>query len=132
MGSHYGQLVYLASPLTHDDVTVRQERSIAVARATGWLMTNRRDLFFLSPIAYAHLIAAECTLPFEWHFWAEIDECLLSRCEEFWVLCIPGFKKSTGVGAERKIAERLGLPCRFVIPQTDGSYTVTDEEPNDD
>jgi hypothetical protein len=129
--SHYGKLVYLASPLTHSDAAVRYERSVAVAKASGWFMNNRRDLFFFSPIAYAHLIAAECTLPYQWEFWAEIDECMLSRCDEFWVLAIPGFKKSTGVNAERKIAERLGLPCRFVVPQTDGSYIITDEEPAD-
>lgn len=129
---HYGQLVYLASPLTHDDADVRLGRSLAVARACGWLMVNKPEYFFLSPIAYAHLIASECTLPFEWQFWAEIDECLLSRCEEIWVFCLPGFKKSTGVNAERKIAERLGLPCRFVIPQSDSSYAVSDEEPSDD
>lgn len=123
--------MYLASPLTHDDAAVRHERSIAVARACGWFMNNRRDVFFFSPIAYVHLIAAECTLPFEWHFWAEIDECLLSRCEEFWVLCLPGFKKSTGVNAERGIAERIGIPCKFVIPQPDGSYAVSETEPED-
>ena len=131
MGAHYGKLVYLASPLTHPDAAVRRERSLAVARACGWFMNNRRDLFFFSPIAYAEPIAAECTLPYEWHFWAEIDECMISRCEEIWVLAIPGFKKSTGINAERKIAERLGLPCRFVIPLADGSYSIVDEEPAD-
>src|SRR5271168_2849802 len=128
---HYGRLVYLASPLTQADAGVRRERSVAVARAAGLFMTNHRDLHFLSPIAYAHLIASECVLPYEWHFWSEIDECLLSRCEEFWVLCIPGFKKSTGVTAERKIAERLGLPCKFVTPLPDGSYAVSETEPED-
>ena len=104
---------------------------MAVARAAGWFMNNKHDVHFFSPIAYAHLIASECTLPYEWHFWEDLDECMLSRCEEFWVLCIPGFKKSTGVSAERKIAERLGLPCRFVIPQSDGSYLISDTEPED-
>jgi Domain of unknown function (DUF1937) len=129
--SHYGRLVYLASPLTHADAAVRHERSIAVARATGWFMNNQRDVFFFSPIAYAHLIAQENTLPYEWHFWAEIDECMLSRCEEIWILAIPGFKKSTGVNAEKKIAERLGLPCKWVVPQPDGTYVVSDTEPED-
>jgi|SRR5271170_2930775 len=128
---HYGRLVYLASPLTHSDAAVRQQRSVAVARASGWFMSNNRDVFMFSPIAYAHLIASECTLPYEWHFWSEIDECMLSRCEEFWILCIPGFKKSTGVTAERKIAERLGLPIKFVTSHADGSYTVSDTEPDD-
>jgi hypothetical protein len=128
---HYGRLVYLASPLTHPDAEVRRQRSVAVARACGWLMNNRRDYSYLSPIAYAHLIASECSLPYEWQFWAEIDECLLSRCEEIWVVCMPGFKNSTGVNAERKIAERLGLPCRFVLLQEDGSYIISDTEPED-
>lgn len=131
MSQHYGKLVYLASPLTHPDAEVRLQRSISVARATGWFMNNRRDVFFFSPVAYGHLIAAECTLPYEWQFWAQIDECMLSRCEEIWVLCIPGFKKSTGVNAEREIAKRNDIPCKFVVPQPDGSYTVTDTEPDD-
>ncbi len=131
MSPHYGWLVYLASPLTHSDAEVRADRSKAVSRACGWFMNNRRDLFFFSPVAHGTPIAAECFLPFEWEFWSEIDECWLSRCDELWVLCLPGFKTSTGVSAERKIAERIGIPCKFVIPQPDGSYTVTDTEPDD-
>lgn len=128
---HFGKLVYLASPLTHADPAVRLERTVAVARCGGWLMNNRPDVFFFSPITHAHPIAAECSLPYQWEFWAAIDECMISRCEEIWILCIPGFKKSTGVNAEREISLRLGLLCRFVIPQADGSYTVTDTEPED-
>jgi hypothetical protein len=129
--SHFGRLVYFASPLTHPDAAVRAERSVAIARACGWFMNNKRDVFFFSPITHATPIAAECSLPYEWQFWAAIDECMISRCEEIWVLAIPGFKKSTGVNAERKIAERLGLSCRWVIPQQDGSYLISDTEPED-
>lgn len=127
----YGKLVYLASPYTHSDPLIREERNKAVARCCGWMMVNKRDTFFFSPIAHAHPIAIECTLPSDWQFWAEIDECMISRCEEIWVLTLPGFKKSTGVNAERKIAERLGLLCRFIIPQSDGSYVISDTEPDD-
>lgn len=131
-GPHYGRLVYFASPFTHPDLAVRDERNRAIARACGWFMNNQRDVFFFSPITHATPIAAECPLlPFVWSFWAEIDECMLSRCEEIWVLVIPGFKQSTGVNAERKIAERLGLPCKFVMPQQDGSYLISDTEPDD-
>ena len=129
--THYGRLVYFASPYTHADKAVRDERNKAIALACGWFMNNRRDIFFFSPITHATPIAQECTLPYEWEFWAAIDECMISRCEELWVLVIPGFKKSTGVNAERKIAERLGLPIRFVVPKQDGSYEITDAEPED-
>ncbi len=129
--AHFGSLVYFASPFTHMDPAVRAARNTAIARACGWFMNNRRDIFFFSPITHATPIAAECQLPYEWQFWAAIDECMISRCEELWVLCILGFKKSTGVNAERAIAERLGLPVRFVTEQPDHSYLVTDTEPED-
>lgn len=141
---HFGRLAYLASPLTHADPEVRSERTAAVSRACGWLMNNRQDIFVFSPIAHADRIASVCSLPYQWEFWAAIDECMLSRCEEIWVLCIPGFKKSTGVNAERVIAKRLGIPCKFVVPVLHASgtdltelhvdhlsYVVTDVEPDD-
>lgn len=128
---HFGKLVYLASPLTNADPAVRKERTVAVSRACGWLMSNRQDFFFFSPIAAVDTISREHSLPYKWEFWAALDECMLSRCEEFWILCIPGFKNSTGVSAERVIAARLGLPLRFVIPQPDNTYIVTDTEPED-
>jgi hypothetical protein len=127
---HFGRLVYLASPLTHDDPAVRKERTAAVGRACGWFLNNRQDVFFFSPVTHSDPIAAVCTLPYQWEFWANLDKCMLSRCEEIWVLTLPGFKTSTGVNAERKLAAGFGLPCRFVIPSPDG-YTVTDTEPED-
>lgn len=127
---HFGKLVYLASPLTDDDPAVRKERTAAVGRACGWLMNNRQDFFFFSPVTHSDPIGRECSLPYVWEFWAAVDKCMLSRCDEIWITCLPGFKKSTGVNAERKIAAELGLPCKFVIPSKDG-YTVTDVEPED-
>src|SRR5208337_2459323 len=127
---HFGKLVYLASPLTNADATVRKERTVAVSRACGWFMTNRTDFFFFSPIAAVDSISAACVLPYIWEFWSAIDKCMLSRCEEFWILCLPGFKTSTGVNAERKLAAEFGLPIKFVIPSGDG-YTVTETEPED-
>jgi hypothetical protein len=126
----FGKLVYLASPLTHKDETVRQERSRAAAQACGWLMSNYQDIHFFSPVVYTHLLGSECTLPYQWEFWAKLDECMISRCQEIWVLTIPGFKTSVGVSAEREIAKRLGVPIKFVVRQGD-SYTVTDTEPED-
>ena len=64
----------------------------------------------------------------EWEFWANFDTTLLSKCEEFWVLCVPGFRESVGIKAERSVAAGLGLPMRFLVPSGDG-YTVTADEP---
>ncbi len=128
----FGQLVYLASPYTHKDKAMWTVRFHAAVDCMGWLMNNVKDgRYFYSPIAHTHPIAERCTLPIEWEFWAHFDECILSRCSEMWILTIPGFTASTGVKAERKIAEKFGVPIRFVIPQADGTYTMTDTEPED-
>jgi uncharacterized protein DUF1937 len=96
-------------------------------------MNNRPDVqMFYSPIAHTHPIAQVCTLPGVWQFWATADEAILSRSSEIWILCIPGRKKSTGVNAEIKIATRCGLGIKYLIPQEDGSYVVTETEPNDE
>jgi DNA-directed RNA polymerase subunit RPC12/RpoP len=126
-----GKLIYLASPYTHENMDIRVERFNQVLDCCGWFMNHSKNEFFYSPIAHTHPIAMRCTLPGEWQFWSDFDECILSRCNEIWILTLPGFSKSTGVKAERKIAERFGLPVRFIIKNTDGSYTVTDTEPED-
>jgi len=131
-----GKFVYVASPYTHADMSMRIERFLQVVRCTGWLMNNMKKFTFFSPINQCHPIALECTLPGEWEFWARFDECIMSRCDEMWILCIPGWKSSTGVNAERKIAERFNLPIKFVIPQPysateAGDYIITETEPEE-
>lgn len=128
----FGDLIYFASPYTHKDKAVLEQRFHAVVEACGWYMNNRRDKYFYSPIAHTHPIASRCTLPIEWQFWANFDECILSRCSEMWILTIPGWSRSTGVNAERRISERFGLPVYFVVPQADGTYVLTHVEPLDD
>jgi len=125
-------MVYLASPYTHTDKSVRASRFLAVIKACGWLMTNASHVqMFYSPIAHTHPIAEICVLPGNWEFWEACDKAMLSRCSEIWVFCLSGWTKSTGVNAERKIATEYGLPCKFVIPQPDGSYVISNTEPED-
>lgn len=100
-------------------------------------MNHIPDAFFYSPISHAHPISLRCKLPGEWEFWANFDECLISRCQELWILCIPGWTKSTGCKAERALAEKYHLPIRFVIMHPEYAvddklrYEITDTEPED-
>lgn len=130
MPEPFGKMVYMASPFTHADKAVEEFRYTEAAKACGWLMNNVPDIqCFYSPIASVHLVAKTCKLPGHWEYWATVDECILSRCTEIWTLCIPGWKTSTGVNAERKIAARVGLGEKFVVPNPDGTYSITDSEP---
>lgn len=132
-----GNLVYLGSPYTHKNIAQREARFIEVVFCCAWLMNHMKNKCFYSPIANAHPIATRCSLPGEWEFWADFDECILSRCDEMWILCIPGWTKSTGVKTERQISEKFNIPIRFVILNPEQSadsperYTLTDTEPED-
>ena len=101
----FGKMVYLASPYTHENREVETERFIAAVKACGWLMVNISDVQMIySPIAHTHPIADVCTLPGFWSFWEACDKCMLSRCDEIWILTLDGWETSTGVTAERQIA----------------------------
>jgi hypothetical protein len=121
----FGKMVYLASPYTHENREVETERFIAAVKACGWLMVNISYVQMIySPIAHTHPIADVCTLPGFWSFWEACDKCMLSRCDEIWILTLDGWETSTGVTAERQIASEYGLKEKFVVPQSDGGYAV--------
>jgi|SRR5208337_517050 len=126
---HKGRLVYLASPYSSPDKALQEYRFVAAAIASGWLMNKYQDLSFFSPITHTHPIAVHCALPGYWQFWAAYDQCMLSRCDEVWVLCLDGWRASSGVTAELKIARETGMPVKFVIPGAPGEYSITEVEP---
>jgi hypothetical protein len=137
MNPQFGKLVYLASPYTHKNPAICEARFLEAVFCCGWLMVHTKDTYFYSPIAHTHPIAVRVKLPIEWEFWANFDECILSRCSELWVLTAPGWSRSTGVTAEIKIAEKLNLPVRYVIvhpehaADSDLRYEITDVRPED-
>ncbi len=128
---HKGRLVYLASPYSSPDKALQEYRFAAAALACGWLMDQYKDLSFFSPITHTHPIAVHCKLPGYWQFWAAYDRCMLSRCDELWVLCIDGWRTSNGVTAELKIARETGMPIHYVVPAHPDEYTITEIEPDE-
>jgi hypothetical protein len=119
----------LASPYTDPDKAVEAGRYEAVLAAWRWLLENRTSFHYYVPIVQSHqLCVGGRGLPGDWTFWAEFDGTMIGKCNEFWVLCIAGFKKSVGITAERKLAAGLGLPIRFLVPDGDG-FNVSEHEP---
>lgn len=108
-------MIYLASPYSHSDPAVMEERFDAACKAAGYLMTQGHHVF--SPIAQCHPIAMRTPgMPTDWQFWKAYDEQVIAACDELWVLMLDGWQESRGVAAEKEIAFRLGKPIRHASP----------------
>lgn len=100
-------MIYLASPYSHPSSTMRQYRYEEARRALGWLWKNSKPAF--SPIVYTHGLATELDLPYLAKDWQEMNDKILSICEEFYILGISGWRVSVGVNEEKKLWQQSNL-----------------------
>ena len=94
-------LIYLASPYSHQDPYIRIQRFERVCAWTASLL--RKGGIIFSPIAHSHPLV-RYGLPEDFEFWKRFDTTILSRCQELWVLELPGWRESKGVQSEIDIA----------------------------
>ena len=106
-------MIYLASPYSHPDPAMRQSRFEAACRATAALM--RAGLMVFSPIAHSHPLT-QYGLPGDWAFWQRYDRAHMEACSAMAILTLDGWKESTGVQAETRIAANLGMPVFLIDP----------------
>ena len=106
------KLIYLAVPYSHSERKVREQRYNEVTQFAGELL--KQGYFVYSPITHSHPIAYHVDLPKEFQFWRDYCLEMLRRCDELWVLCLPGWKESEGVMAEIKEAKRLEKEIIYV------------------
>lgn len=105
-------MIYLASPYNHEQKAVMAARFHNVAYATAKLMQQGHTIY--SPIAHNHYLAQNFDLPRDWNFWKQFDLEVLERCDELWVLKLPGWDKSLGVSEETAFANYLSLPVQYI------------------
>ena len=107
-------MIYLASPYSHNDPAIREQRFRAACQAAAAMLRDGQVVF--SPIVHSHPLVA-FGLPTAWSSWERIDRAYLERCDEIVVLMLDGWEASVGVGAEIGIARTLGKPVRFLAPE---------------
>lgn len=106
------KVIYLASPYTHPDA---EKRRLRYREAMEWCARfMKKGHVVFSPIVHSHPLAEQCDMPTTWEFWRGQDEAYLHVIDELWVLTLPGWRTSTGVQAEIKIAEDLGKVVRYI------------------
>jgi len=106
-------MIYLASPYSHSDPSVREQRFQAACAAAAQFLREGQLVF--SPIAHSHPLVPY-GLPTPWSFWARFDSQFLERCDELVVLMLDGWEASVGVQAEIDYARRRGKPVWYRAP----------------
>lgn len=108
------KLIYLASPYSHPMKRVREDRVVGVCVA--WRELSAAGHLVFSPIAHSVVIEQHLKTPTTWDFWQALDCAILDRCDELWVLKLPGWQESTGVSAEIQRARAKGMEVRLIEP----------------
>jgi hypothetical protein len=107
-------MIYLASPYSHPDAAVKEQRYVDVCRAAGVIMREGDTVF--SPIAHSHPI--EQHFPDGWvgdhEFWLRQDFAVLRHCSRLVVLKLDGWEKSFGVAKEVELARACGIDVDYV------------------
>ena len=100
--------VYLACPYSHPDKKIREWRVEQANQKAAELMMQGYLVF--SPLSHSHPISEYCDVdPCDNGFWLEQDLWILNGCDEFHVLCLPGWVDSKGIQEEDKYASIMGL-----------------------
>lgn len=102
------ELIYMASPYSHPQIAVREERFEEACEATAILFQLGRIVF--SPIAHTHPLVKYGLPEGDWEFYEENDLAVLRRCTSLMVLELPGWSESKGVAAEIRAARILSVP----------------------
>lgn len=106
-------MIYVASPYSHPDPIVREQRYDAACAAATVLMRAGHSVF--SPIVHGHPLTLH-GLPGDWPFWEPHARWHLERCDEVVVLMLDGWDASQGVQAEIAIATELGKVVWYRYP----------------
>lgn len=110
-------MIYLASPYSHDDPDIREERFEAVCGVAAELMAEHIVVF--SPIAHTHPIAEHGNLDgMDADFWLKFDKEFILRSEVVWVLMLDGWRESYGVNWETEFAKEHDIPVGYIDPET--------------
>ena len=107
-------MIYLAQPYSHANPEVMKARYEVGLEVVAKGMQNGVHIY--SPIVHNHPIAENYDMPRGWDFWSQFDIPMLRLASKFWILQLPGWQNSTGVGAEREAWEAMGERAKFYNP----------------
>lgn len=109
------EIEYLGIPYNHVDERVMIFRAEISDMICADLMKQGRLIY--APISSCHHIAEKHGLPRNWEFWQRMDEQFICICKKLLIVTLDGWETSIGLTAERKLAEKCGIPIEKIDPE---------------
>lgn len=108
--------IYLASPYTHPDEPVMEGRYREIVRIAAELFKDGK--VFFCPIAQSHVLKEIAGLQGSWKEFSKFDCAFIRNSSEVLVATMDGWLESVGVQAEIQFAKKVGIPVRYLDPET--------------
>jgi len=99
-------MIYLASPYTHEDPFVREDRYLRAMQALSFLLRDGHVVY--SPIVHCHEMAKILDIPKESDFWWNYNKGMIEASRGILILRLDGWEQSIGIKQEREYAESMG------------------------
>lgn len=99
-------MIYVASPYSHPDSAVRQQRYEAVVAFMATLVPSR---LAFSPIMHTHDMTVRHNIAGDFATWQRYCLGMIDKADAFWVLPLEGWRESKGVAAEIDYALARGM-----------------------
>jgi hypothetical protein len=104
-------MYFVSSPYSHTDKAVVEQRMALLNKSIAKI---QGQYFCVTPLWNHYILEYDNSIGSDWNFWKEYCEEMMKRCIGIIVLDnIDGWKESTGVDAEIKLAQKLNKPIIF-------------------
>jgi len=108
-------MIYVASPYSHEDGKIREERYEKVTKYVADLVSKGHVA--ISPITYGHSLLKYKKMPTDFKFWENFCLDLLSKSDIMYVYKMDGWINSKGIQMEIKYAEENNIPIVYIVEQ---------------
>ena len=105
-------MIYLASPYTHPDPFIQEERYLAAMRKVAEYL--KAGVWVYSPIVHCHELAKVVRFGSDFNSWKQYNFHMILLAQEVVVLTLPGWEDSVGVTAEIQFAKDSDIPVNYV------------------
>lgn len=120
--------IYVASPYSHADPEVREERYLRVMEYTAFLI--RQGHIAISPIVYGHEMAKRFVLPTDAQSWEIFNYSILDDCDCLHLLKLEGWDKSLGCIGEQIHAFKTDKEIIYINENFSENEIINDSAAN--